>query len=56
MFSATFGGAVGGLARELMREPQRIAVASHTDTHADIEQRLHWADDRRTRTRCSTTS
>ena len=25
--------------------PQRIDVASHTDTHADIEQRLHWADD-----------
>jgi superfamily II DNA/RNA helicase len=45
MFSATFGGATGGLARELLREPQRIDVASHTDTHADIEQRLHWADD-----------
>ena len=28
-----------------MREPQRIEVASHTATHADIEQRLHWADD-----------
>jgi superfamily II DNA/RNA helicase len=45
MFSATFGGATGGLARELLRDPQRIDVASHTDTHADIEQRLHWADD-----------
>ncbi len=45
MFSATFGGATGGLARELLREPQRIDVANHTDTHADIEQRLHWADD-----------
>jgi superfamily II DNA/RNA helicase len=30
---------------ELMREPQRIEVASHTEAHADIEQRLHWADD-----------
>ncbi len=45
MFSATFAGSVGNLARELLREPQRIDVASHTDTHADIEQRLHWADD-----------
>jgi superfamily II DNA/RNA helicase len=45
MFSATFAGATGGLARELLRDPQRIEVASHTDTHADIEQRLHWADD-----------
>ena len=44
MFSATFSGATGGLARELLREPQRIEVANHTDTHADIEQRLHWAD------------
>ena len=24
--------------------PQRVDVASHTDTHANIEQRLHWAD------------
>jgi superfamily II DNA/RNA helicase len=45
MYSATFGGHVGRLAQTLLREPQRIAVASHTDTHADIEQRLHWADD-----------
>ncbi len=45
MFSATFSGATGGLAKQLLREPQRIDVASHTDTHADIEQRLHWADD-----------
>ncbi|MFO1331289.1 MAG: DEAD/DEAH box helicase [Rubrivivax sp.] len=45
MFSATFAGEAGRLARTLLREPQRIDVASHTDTHADIEQRLHWADD-----------
>ena len=47
MYSATFGGHVGRLAQSLLREPQRIDVASHTDTHADIEQRLHWADDGR---------
>ncbi len=44
MFSATFAGNVGTLARNLLRDPQRIDVASHTDTHANIEQRLHWAD------------
>ena len=44
MFSATFAGHVGGLAQRLTRNPQRIDVASHTDAHANIEQRLHWAD------------
>jgi superfamily II DNA/RNA helicase len=44
MYSATFAGNVGNLAQNLLREPQRIAVASHTDTHENIEQRLHWAD------------
>ncbi|MGA1287266.1 MAG: DEAD/DEAH box helicase [Rubrivivax sp.] len=45
MYSATFGGHVGRLAQTLLREPQRVEVASHTQAHADIEQRLHWADD-----------
>ena len=45
MYSATFGGHVGRLAAELLREPQRIDVAAHTEANADIEQRLHWADD-----------
>ncbi len=45
MYSATFGGHVGRLAERLLREPLRVDVASHTQAHADIEQRLHWADD-----------
>jgi superfamily II DNA/RNA helicase len=45
MYSATFGGHVGRLAEELLRSPQRIEVSSQTEAHADIEQRLHWADD-----------
>jgi len=45
MYSATFSGHVGRLAQELLREPQRIEVSSQTEAHADIEQRLHWADD-----------
>jgi len=44
MFSATFAGNVGQLAQQLTRDPQRISVDSHTDTHASIEQRIHWAD------------
>jgi superfamily II DNA/RNA helicase len=44
MYSATFLGHVGRLAQNLLREPQRVDVASHTDTHENIEQRLHWAD------------
>jgi superfamily II DNA/RNA helicase len=47
MFSATFDGHAGHLAAELLRDPERIDVAHHTEAHADIEQRLHWADDRR---------
>jgi superfamily II DNA/RNA helicase len=45
MYSATFGGHVGALAKDLTRDAMRIDVANHTATHADIEQRLHWADD-----------
>ncbi|MFT3666260.1 DEAD/DEAH box helicase [Piscinibacter sp.] len=44
MYSATFAGNVGALARNMLRDPQRVDVASHTDTHVNIEQRLHWAD------------
>jgi superfamily II DNA/RNA helicase len=44
MFSATFAGATGNLAADLLKAPKRIEVASHTDTHEHIEQRLHWAD------------
>ncbi|MDT7836617.1 DEAD/DEAH box helicase [Aquabacterium sp. OR-4] len=44
MFSATFAGSVGRLAQSLTRDPQRISIDSHTDTHARIEQRIHWAD------------
>jgi superfamily II DNA/RNA helicase len=45
MTSATFAGNVGTLANTLLRNPQRVEVTSHTEAHADIEQRLHWADD-----------
>ncbi len=44
MFSATFAGHVGRLAQDLLKDPQRVEVANHTDTHENITQRLHWAD------------
>jgi superfamily II DNA/RNA helicase len=44
MYSATFAGHVGRLAQQLLGDAERIDVASHTDAHVNIEQRLHWAD------------
>ncbi|MCE2897401.1 MAG: DEAD/DEAH box helicase [Betaproteobacteria bacterium] len=46
LFSATLGGDVARLAGNLLREPRRLEIASHQKRHADIEQRLHWADNR----------
>ncbi|TAK96060.1 MAG: DEAD/DEAH box helicase, partial [Aquabacterium sp.] len=44
MFSATFAGHVGQLAQRLTRDAVSIEVSSHTDSHDNIEQRLHLAD------------
>jgi superfamily II DNA/RNA helicase len=44
MYSATFAGHVGRLAEQLLKNAERIDVSSHTESHANIEQRLHWAD------------
>ncbi len=44
MFSATFAGHVGQLAQRLTRDAINIEIASHTDSHDNIEQRLHLAD------------
>src|SRR5690606_28838331 len=44
MFSATFAGHVGQLAQRLTRDAKSIEVSSHTDSHDNIEQRLHLAD------------
>ena len=46
MFSATFDGTVGGLAAQLTHDAQRIRVSAPTEQHTQIEQRLHWADNR----------
>ncbi len=44
MFSATFAGHVGQLAQRLTHDAVSIEVSSHTDSHDNIEQRLHLAD------------
>lgn len=44
--SATFGDHVGRLAQDLLRDPMRIDISSHTETNENIEQRLHWADNK----------
>ena len=45
MFSATFAPRIMELASHVMREPQKIELATAQDTHENIEQRLHWFDD-----------
>lgn len=44
MYSATFAPRIMALAARVMRDPQRLALASAQDRHADITQTLHWAD------------
>ena len=44
LFSATLDGVVGGLARKLTRNPQRIEVATPTQREGNIDQRLLFAD------------
>jgi superfamily II DNA/RNA helicase len=44
MFSATFAARIQQLAARVMREPQRITIASPQEKHANIKQALFWAD------------
>jgi len=44
MFSATFAPRIQQLAARVMREPQRISIASPQEKHANIKQVLFWAD------------
>lgn len=45
MFSATFAPRIMELASNVMRNAQKIELASAHDMHENIEQRLHWFDD-----------
>ncbi|MFT4190202.1 MAG: DEAD/DEAH box helicase [Comamonas sp.] len=44
MFSATFAPRIQQLAARVMREPQRITITSPQEKHANIQQKLFWAD------------
>ena len=46
LFSATLDGAIARLAKRILRQPRLISVEGSKDSHADIEQRLHFVDDR----------
>jgi superfamily II DNA/RNA helicase len=46
LFSATLDGAIAGLAKRILRKPRLISVDGAKEKHANIEQRLHFVDDR----------
>ncbi len=45
LFSATLDGTVAKLAASMMRDPQRISLATAQVRHEQISQKLLWADD-----------
>jgi superfamily II DNA/RNA helicase len=46
LFSATLDGNISRLAKRLLRQPKLISVDGARERHANIEQRLHFVDDR----------
>jgi superfamily II DNA/RNA helicase len=46
LFSATLDGDIGRLGKRILREPRLISVDGTKQSHANIEQRLHFVDDR----------
>jgi superfamily II DNA/RNA helicase len=45
LFSATLDGVVGNMARRITKDPMVIQIASATNRHENIEQRVHFVDD-----------
>ncbi|HEY8119579.1 MAG TPA: DEAD/DEAH box helicase [Methylophilaceae bacterium] len=45
LFSATLDGNIGNIARQILRNPKTIQIATQKEKHANIEQRLHFVDD-----------
>jgi superfamily II DNA/RNA helicase len=46
LFSATLDGAIARLAKRILRDPQFISVEATEASNPNIEQRLHFVDDR----------
>ncbi|MCS4511452.1 DEAD/DEAH box helicase [Xylophilus ampelinus] len=44
MFSATFAPRIQQLAHRVMRDPQKLQIDSPQEKHANIQQKLYWAD------------
>ncbi|MFL6672955.1 MAG: DEAD/DEAH box helicase, partial [Massilia sp.] len=45
LFSATLDGVVGNMARRITKEPMVIQIASASNRHENITQRVHFVDD-----------
>lgn len=45
LFSATLDGDIARVARQILKNPKTIQVATQKEKHANIEQRLHYVDD-----------
>jgi superfamily II DNA/RNA helicase len=45
LFSATLDGVVGSMARRITKEPMVIQIATATQRHENISQRVHFVDD-----------
>jgi superfamily II DNA/RNA helicase len=45
LFSATLDGVVGNMARRITKDPMVIQIASSSQRHENIEQRVHFVDD-----------
>ena len=45
LFSATLDGVVGNMARRITKDPMVIQIASNSNRHENISQRVHFVDD-----------
>jgi superfamily II DNA/RNA helicase len=45
LFSATLDGDIARIAKQILKNPKTIQVATQKEKHANIEQRLHYVDD-----------
>ena len=45
LFSATLDGSIAKIAKQILRDPKTIQVASQTTKHENITQRMHFVDD-----------
>jgi superfamily II DNA/RNA helicase len=45
LFSATLEGNILSIARELLKNPERVQLAANSQQHASIEQRVHMVND-----------